>query len=485
MPIWVGMIHVPGAGGGSHIRFREEIDGVSAFQAKRIIENKYSGEISGLPYIDSRRQESLKPQDISFPAPSFGSSGRQTVSRGTSDSDAIGASLDALGDLALLGAKGAWKLGKFGIRKFKENRDEHAKAAEKSIEIRLNKFLSNPRLYDVKWKFTTAGKEFDLDGRQTLAVLDVPSVMSRYIDDALDEFTATPNSTSYWKQLLITCTAVSSDIVDSFPGNLFIKEDEHAAEICAPKILPGDLFEIITIYVRLLERDAATLGQECLQLMKRLRGIAEFAGSTEELNANYIELPPTLLSGKHFDSTYDSNAAYGKTSDPSDGIHVENNYNSDETYLVDVLHNSEDLDGQLTDNACGSPDYRDNLSAQASEIVETSTYGCIWYEKEGFSFTPNPEGTLVISENKIFFVESDMDFAGFLAIVNNQVDDDGSVRWIFSPEAVSSITKSKVSFRSAYTLNTNSGGSYKMVFMPGKGESVIAKLRKLGIKTSF
>jgi hypothetical protein len=78
-----------------------------------------------------------------------------------------------------------------------------------------------------------------------------------------------------------------------------------------------------------------------------------------------------------------------------------------------------------------------------------------------------------------------MDFAGVLAIVNNEVDDDGAVRWIFPPEAVSSITKSKVSFRSAYTLNTKSGGSYKMVFMPGKGELVISKLKQLGIQTSF
>jgi len=464
MTVWIGTVILSS---GRPMTVKEEINGVSAVEAKTMIENKYGGTMTGLPGI------------IGKPDKSFSSGGRPS-GLSSSGNDPFDTALELAGGALVLGAKGLWKLGKFGVRKYQENKEDNLRQARNEMELRIKSFFDNPRVFNVTWKFSSS-QVFSLDGRQTFTLLEIPAILSRYIDDALDYVDDSPEVTTAWQTLLETCEKVKRDLVNDFPDNLSVHASENLCELSALFTTPEDLYSITLLFARLLLRDGEELGSDAVKLQSRLnKSLKVLESICSESLWNSIELPTTPLAEEHFEEPSAEQPAHPDSTESSD---LEEDDFDDEEFAF--THDSEE---EIEDNEDSPFEYSsadEYVSEQETVTCETSTYGCIWYEREGFSLTPNPEGTLVISENKIFFVESDMDLAGVLAIVNNQVDDDGAVRWIFPPEAVSSITKSKVSFRSAYTLNTKSGGSYKMVFMPGKGESVIAKLRQLGIRTSF
>lgn len=398
----------------------------------------------------------------------------------SSGNDPFDNAIELAGGALALGAKGLWKLGKFGVRKYQENKEDKLRQVRDADQLRLRNFFETPRVFNVSWNFSSS-QELSLDGRQTLTLLGIPAILSRYIDDALDDIDDSPEATAAWQSLLETCEKVKRDLLNNFPDNLSVNASENLCQLSAPFTTPEEFYSITLLIARLLLRDGEELGSDAMKLQNRLtKTLRAFEGICSESIWNSIELPPTPLAKEHFEEPSNEQHEYPDSSDNADLL--EDDLGDDEH---EFTYDSEE---EIADNAYSPFEFSsadEHGSEQETVSCETSTYGCIWYEREGFSLTPNPEGTLVISANKIFFVESDMDFAGVLAIANNEVDDDGAVRWIFPPEAVSSITKSKVSFRSAYTLNTKSGGSYKMVFMPGKGESVISKLRQLGIQTSF
>lgn len=481
MPVWVGTIVLPGgSGGGRVIRFREEIDGVGAWDAKRIIENKYGGKMNGVPNIDTRSQNQPSHKDFGINASSFSPPTRISSSTGTSDAAAAGAIIDGIGELAALSIKGAWKLGKFGVNKYQEHKEGKLREVRDANESRISNFFDNPRVFNVIWKFPSS-QEFSLDGRQTFTLLEISAILSRYIDDALDYVDDSPEVTAAWQTLLETCEKVKRDLVNNFPDNLSVDTSDNLCHLSASFTTPEDLYSITLLLARLLLRDGEELGSDAIKLQNRLsKSLRVLERICSESLWNSIELPPTPLTKEHLEGPSTEQHEYPDSTQSSD---LEEDDLDGEEH--EFTHDSEEY---VEGNKNSSFDYSSSdayVSEQEVVTCETSTYGCIWYEREGFSLTPNPEGTLVISEKKIFFIEVDMDISGILAILNNDVDEDGEVRWIFSPDAVSSITKSKVSFRSAYTINTKSGGSYKIVFMPGKGESVIAKFRQLGIKTSF
>ena len=282
--------------------------------------------------------------------------------------------------------------------------------------------------------------------------------------------------------MLETCERIKQDVIENFPYNLSVMSAENSCLLSSSNVSAKDLLITNLLLLRLLSRDGNSVGSDAMKLHNRLsKSLASLKHISTDARWDLIELPLTPLTSEHFEAQRKE-----QFEDPdltSGSEYMENDLDDDISSSLD----QNDIHDSKVDSESGTGSFYSDSSAQIQDIVtcETSTYGCIWYEREGFSLNPNPEGTLVISEKKIFFIEVDMDISGILAILNNDVDEDGAVRWIFSPDAVSSITKSKVSFRSAYTINTKSGGSYKMVFMPGKGESVIAKLRQLGIKTSF
>jgi len=457
-------IHYRGNGGIIHGKDTVEVNAGSWGGAKEVIMQRYG----------------VRGNDIYNLREVGGAGGLSNSGSSFSSSSGTDALFDVAGKGLVLGAKGLWKLGKFGVRKYQENKEDKLRQVREEDQLRLTSFFETPRVFTVSWKFSSS-QELSLDGRQTLTLLEIPTILSRYIDDALDDVDDAPEVTAAWQTLLEACEKVKRDLVNNFPDNLSVHVSEKLCQLSASLTTPEDLYSITLLLARLLSRDGDELGSDAVKLQSRLnKSLKVLESICSESLWNTIELPPTPLTKEHFQELSAEQLTYPDPTNSSD--FEEDDFDGKEFAST---HDSEE---EKEDNENSPFEYSfadEYVSEQASVTCETSTYGCIWYEREGFSLTPNPEGTLVISENKIFFVESDMDLAGVLAIVNNQVDDDAAVRWIFPPEAVSSITKSKVSFRSAYTLNTKSGGSYKMVFMPGKGESVIAKLRQLGIQTSF
>jgi hypothetical protein len=461
MPVWIGTVILSS---GRPMTVKEEINGVSASEAKTMIENKYGGTMTGLPGM------------VGKPDKSFGSVGRPS-SFSSSGNDPIDNALELAGGALALGAKGLWKLGKFGVRKYQENKEDKLRKERNAIELSIGKFLDNPRIFNVAWKFASNQTSFNLDGRQTLTFLQTPLILSRYIDEALDDLDDSPEVLSIWKSMLETCEQIKRDLIDRFPDNLTFNASENSCELTGYLGSPGNIYATNKLLLRLLSRDGDTFSSDSLKLQKRLsKSLKAFEGICVDSIWDTVELPLTPLTEEYFEEpSRDQNEDYNSTIDAE-------NWEDDSTDEVSFTTDNQSDDLDYEDNTPNS----DTFDGGHDEVnCETSTYGCIWYEREGFSLNPNPEGTLVISDKKIFFVETDMDIAGVLAIINNEIDDDGAVRWIFSPDSVSSVTKSKVSFRSAYTINTRSGGSYKMVFMPGQGESVIARLRQLGIQTSF
>jgi hypothetical protein len=386
------------------------------------------------------------------------------------------------GGALALGAKGLWKLGKFGVRKYQENKEEKVQQERSLVELGISKFLENPRIFNVTWEFASTKESFTLDGRQTLSFLQTPNIISRYIDDALDDLEGSPETISAWKTMLKTCERIKHEVVTKFPYNLSVLTTENSSILSSSSVSAKDILTTNLLLLRLLSRDGDSIGPDAMKLHNRLnKSLTSLKSISSDSIWNSIELPLTPLTSEYFEEQCNEQSEDPDSTSSSE--YWENDLDDDISSSLDQV----DIHDSKVESESGTGSFYSGSSAQIQDIVtcETSTYGCIWYEREGFSLNPNPEGTLVISEKKIFFIEVDMDISGILAILNNDVDEDGAVRWIFSPDAVSSITKSKVSFRSAYTINTKSGGSYKMVFMPGKGESVIAKLRQLGIKTSF
>jgi hypothetical protein len=384
---------------------------------------------------------------------------------------------DSAINLAALAGKGLWRLGKLGVKKYQENKESQANQQQVFVEQDINDFFDSPRSHDVNWKFASTSESFVLDGAQTLAFLRTPIILSRYIDDALDEFDCAPEVVSEWKNLFRACERIERNLVDRFPGNLVVLKSAKSADLLCDALCLDDLYFTNLLLVRLLQRDAESLGADAVKLQKRLsNSLKTLEKICSDSTWGSIELPTTRLTREHLDEPARGQIDNRNSSFSRGEANVENVSSS--VYDREILDNGEPDVGNI--------DCLASFHAESDSIAsEISTYGCIWYEREGFSLTPNPEGTLVISEKHILFVEADMDVFSVLSIVNNKVAEDGTARWIVSPAAVTNVERTKVSFRSAYIIYTDSGSSYKLVFMPGKGGAAMAKLRQLGIKMSF
>jgi hypothetical protein len=85
------------------------------------------------------------------------------------------------GGALALGAKGLWKLGKFGVRKYQERNT--AKELEK-----LEGFAKNPRKHIISWSFKNKDvPSIPIDGAGTIFLVDLLSSIPELIDEILDD----------------------------------------------------------------------------------------------------------------------------------------------------------------------------------------------------------------------------------------------------------------------------------------------------------
>jgi len=140
----------------------------------------------------------------------------QPAQRGyQSDGEAAGAIIDGLGDLAILSAKGAWKLGKFGIRKYKERKV--AKELEK-----FEGFAKNPRRYTVNWSFSGKAPSIPIDGSSSIFLVDfiqsIPDLLDEILDD--DDFLEKLSERDISYNNLLDCLDVANNMCNQLSDGL-------------------------------------------------------------------------------------------------------------------------------------------------------------------------------------------------------------------------------------------------------------------------
>jgi hypothetical protein len=333
MPVWIGSIVLSS---GRTMTVKEEIHGVNAVEAKAMIENKYDGKMTGLPGITSSDTRSSSIRTSSY-------------SGSSSDSEAIGAAIDGLGELAVLTAKGVWNLGKFGVRKYKERKT--AKELEK-----FEGFLKNPRRYTVDWTFSREVSSFPMDGASTIFLVDflpsIPGLIDEILDDEeiLEELSARDISYDNLLDCLDIANKLGAQLSDGLQSVLHINAENSGkidiADVTGEELLnllriANESFEIHSGNNDLPEEQRESFAKMTKKLNRILNGITP---KLKACNGNIAIQPPGIDSHQellgsqiHTNNSGSTPIARGDKED----LGIEENLENSAVILEDIGSNSD------------------------------------------------------------------------------------------------------------------------------------------------
>ena len=493
MPVWVGTIVLPG-GSGRVIRFREEIDGVGAWDAKRIIENKYGGKMNCLPNIDTRGREQQSRSHFNITPSSFGTSRIiSSPTTGTSDTAAMGAAIEGLGELAALGLKGAWKLGKFGVRKYKENQEAKKYNEEQERYSKFKSILENPRSHIVRWSLPGLKTDLEYDGAVSMTLAYIPEILCRYIDDAIDDLPANSEEENAWKKILSIAEAAQSSLTEDLYGNLAITNAGY--ELSVPTCAIIDFVGMCAIYRRLLERQSDQLDEELTKSLKRVQKalvtLVQHCESTLSGNdntgsilkpvfaLNYYEtlaLPDAPLKSIHFGSGEDEDGA-----DEDDNM---DEFDDDDDFVIDEELDDHGNRGEYKLGRSGEANAINELSTSGSKSDYSEAYEA--YEATLYKKSPKSpsgwwgqEGVFIISKTQLFFMTDE----GYESLPNHNAlsfinDAPPGLTWSLKISEIVKIYQSREFFRSVVYLERESA-LYRIIFSVGRSQEVIDRVEYL------